>query len=194
MPDDADAIVIDAPNSPEEFDDLMFRIGEERRAIDELELNRNKAVANIDKPYKEARAPHERLHDAMFDVAMAYASDPANKGRITTSKSPQTANLVHSVVKFTEDHSGTIELADGITEDQAIRALRHIKGGGLFYKTTRSLIWGVLRAKTNENTVLALSYYFVRKFAPIKVTLYVKPATTPKPGGKVAELKIARYH
>lgn len=186
-------IIIEIPSSPEEFDALMHKIGEFRHAIEALELARNNVVATIDAPYAKARNPLVSKHDYMFDVALQYASDPANKARMTTSKSPQTADLTHSKVKYTDDHSGTIDLADDVTEDEAIRALRHRKGGGKFYKTTRTLIWGVIRAAPNEEMVLAMRH-FVRNYKPTKVTLYVKPAVTPKPDGQAAEVQVKRYN
>lgn len=180
------------PTNANEFDGLMQQLGEILREIDALTHERDQKVAEIDKEYSAARAPLVDQYNAIHSVCEQYANNPDNKAQMTTKEAPQTADLTHSVVRWTDDHTGTIELADGVTEAKAIRALQHRKGGGIFIKTERKLVWGVIRSKAQQAVIEAMPKYFIRKYKPTSVTLYVKPAQTPKPDGKTAERRVEK--
>lgn len=173
----------------EDYDGIMFLIGGLARKIEELQLQRDEQVADIDKNYADEREPLVREYNWLFDAAMAFASDPANKGRMTTAKAPQTSDLIHSKTKWTDDHTGQLELADDVDEQAAIRALQRKKGGSRLIITKRSINWKAVRA--NPDFVQGMRH-FVRKFKQTTVALYVKPAQTPKPDGKVAERRVER--
>lgn len=193
VPNQASVVAVEkAPpviTTVEDYDGIMFLIGELARQIDRLRLQRDAEVADIDKNYADQRAPLVTQYNWLLDAAIAFASDPDNKGRMTTRKAPQTSDLTHSKTKWTEDHTGQLELADNIDEQTAIRALLRKKGGSRFVITKRSINWKAVRA--NPDFVSGMRH-FVRKFKKTSVALYVKPAQTPKPDGMEAERRIER--
>ena len=186
---DDNKIVVPVPASVEEFDSLMAQLGDLHRNIELLKTKRDDAVAKIDKSYNAKRKPLVALYNALIDSCTAFVENPDNKGRMTTSKAPQTADLVHGKVKWTEDHSGQIALADDVDETTAINALLRRKGGSQYVITTRKLNWTAIRA---DSVKLVMMRHFTRRFKPTSVALYVKPASTPKPDGKAAETQVRR--
>lgn|GEM_PF-6195565 len=187
---DGEPIVIEAPQTPEAFDGLMYELGLLHRAIETLSLERNAAVAEIDKAYNEQRRLLVAKYNPIFDACLEFASNPANKPRMTTAAAPQTADLPHSKVTWKDHHKGTIELAEDTDETSAIRALLRRKGGSKYVITTRKLNMEALRA--DGGTFALTLRHFVRRFKPTNITLYVKPASTPKPDGKAAETQVKR--
>lgn len=178
------------PKTVDEFDTLMAALGDYHREIEALMIERDQKVAEIDKPYNNKRKVLVEIYNATLAACTEFASNPANKARMTKKEAPQTADLTHSKVKWTDDHTGQIELAEGVTEEQAIRAFQHRRGGGIFIKVERKLVWPVIRSKAQQATIEGMKKYFRRTYKPTDVKLYIKPASTPKPDGKAAETQV----
>lgn len=188
---DGEPIAIKVPETTEVFDGLMYELGSLYRAIETLSLECNAAVAEIDKTYNEKRQPLVAQYNTIFDACMEFVSNTANKARMTTAKAPQTADLPHSKVKWKDIRTSKIELAEGINEAAAIRALLHRKGGSKYVITTRKLNLDALSADGGK-FALTLRHFVQRFNLTTSVSLHIKPASTPKPDGKAAETQVKR--
>lgn len=178
--------IVAEPLNVAEFNQMLFELGIADRQIEAIDNERNRRVAEIDAQVAIQRRPLVDSFNAKLAACLQFASEPKNKELLTKGSSPQRAELDHGVVKWFDDHTGSIKLQDGITEEQAIRALLHRKGGSAFVKTTRSIRWSMLNKQ--QPFVLAMRH-FRRVFSP-RVELYAKPARSPKPTGRAAEKQL----
>lgn len=161
---------IPAPQSVDDLNRLMHRLGAVDRRITAREDKGNDQKARVDRVTEEATAPMKSEREALVATIQAYAI--ANRDELTNNGEDKTVEMRHGILKWYREGKGTLEVPD---EEAAIAALKKKRGGRAYVRVKESLKRDEL--KTVPRLVAAIGARIVYKET---LTILTKPTAAQK--------------
>lgn len=180
-PQQESAPVVPVPQSLDQVDALLQRLGTVTRAITERRQRGEAHVSRINQATAEAVRPLEAEQEALAAAIQGYAL--ANRDELTRGGAQQTVELNHGVLSWHRDGRGTLEVDD---EAQAIARLKKRRGGRAFIRISESL-----KKEELKKVPQMLAAIGARVVYRESLTIQLKPTPMQRKRG-VSPLKLVR--